>query len=98
MKRAEKIAALTHALQGNVAKLNSLKRDQLQKVFLFIVDEVPKGWFGSPDTNDTPVKATYNLKNGTRVTEYLTYAQMKTMAKGAVLTILPDNHRRSKPE
>ncbi|GAB2560734.1 hypothetical protein [Spirosoma areae] len=93
MKRAEKIALLTQALQGNIAELYGMKQAQRQKVFLFVVDEHPKGWFGH-DTDDTPVKATYRLQNGPEITEYLTHAQMQTIAKGAVLTVLPDNHRR----
>jgi hypothetical protein len=95
MKRADKIALLTQALAGKVAKLHELKQAQPQKVFLFVVDDYPKDWFGNLKSDDTPVKVTRHLQNGTEVIEYLTYAQMLTKSKGAILTLIPDNHRRS---
>lgn len=97
MKKAEKIALLTQALQGKVERLHMFKQEQRQTRFVFIVDEVPKGWFGSPEAYDTPVKTTYQLKDKTHRTEYLTYAQMREKAKGGVLLIIPDNHRRKLP-
>lgn len=97
MKRAEKIVLLNQVLQGNVANMHMAKQAQRQKVFVFTVDEVPKGWFGSPETNDTPIKTTYQLKDKTYKTEYLTHAQMRAKAKGGVLLIMPSNHRRRLP-
>lgn len=98
MKRAEKIALLNQVLQGNVANINVVKQAQRQKVFVFTVDEVPKGWFSSPETDDTPIKTTYQLKHQTYKTEYLTHTQMREKAKGGVLLIIPNNHRRKLPK
>lgn len=97
MNRSQKLALLTQALQGNTSKLDAFKRVSRQRVFLFLVDETPKDWFGNPEASNTPVKAAYRLQDGTEVTDYLTYAQMGEKAKGAVLCILPDNGRRKRP-
>lgn len=97
MNRNEKIALLTQVLQGKTERLHTFKQEQRQTLFVFIVDEVPKDWFGSPETNDTPVKTKYQLKDKTYKTEYLTHAQMREKAKGGVLLIIPNNHRRRLP-
>ena len=97
MNRTQKLALLTQALQGKTANLYTFRQASFQRVFLFLVDETPNNWFGNPEANDTPVKVTYHLQDGTEVSEYLTYAQMREKAKGAVLCILPNNHRRRKP-
>lgn len=93
MRRVEKIALLTQALKGDLAKIRALKQDQDKDPIVFFVDNTPKGWFGDGMEN-IPVMTTYSI-HGEETTEYLTRTQMCAKTRG-VITIMPNNHRRTK--
>lgn len=90
MNRTQKMAVLTHVLQGNSAKLQAIRQAKDEETIIFIVDKAPEGWYQNPD-DERPVKVNYELGDKD-ITEYLTKAQMWVKTKGVII-ILPHNGR-----